>query len=173
MISTCRMVLSTRRRRRRHRPQRHACADCIPSQLSLTRLHRRYIPRKVRTMTVKVSAKFDAGNVEVSRSPLAVIAYELNRLDVNPTDNCPRWSTPKIQKTFSSRLDRTRTARVMTSPTSSKQALCSAKYLTLKFGIACCQHCMPLALLRCFFNGYRAVASLYAGLHDQVGNLSG
>jgi len=139
MIHTCSMVPSTRRRRRRHSPQLHA--DC--SQLSLTRLHRRCISKKLRTMTVKVSAKFDAGNVEVSRSPLALTAYELHRLDVNLTGNCPRWSTPKTQQTFSSRSDRTRTARVMTSLTSSKQALCSAKHHTLKFGIACCQRCMP------------------------------
>ncbi len=138
MIHTCRMVLSTRRRRRRHSPQMHA--DC--SQLSLTRLHRRCVPKKLCAMTVKVSAKFDAGNVEVSRSLLAITAYELMRLDVNPTGNCFRWSTPKTQKTFSSRSDRTRTARVTTSLTSSKHALCSAKHHPLKFGIACCQHCM-------------------------------
>ena len=139
MIHTCRMVPSTRRRRRRHSPQMHA--DC--SQLSLTRLHRRCVPKKLCAMTVKVSAKFDAGNIEVCRSPLAIIACELNRLNVNSTGTWPRWSTPKTQKTFSSRSDRTRTARVMTSLTSSKQALCSGKYHTSKLGIACCQRCMP------------------------------
>lgn len=67
MCFTGRMVVSTSRRRRRHTSRAHA--DC--SRLSLARLLRRCIYKKLRRMTIKVSAKFDAGNVEVSTSPPA------------------------------------------------------------------------------------------------------
>ena len=67
MCFTGRMVVSTSRRRRRHTSRAHA----VCSRLSLARLLRRCIHKKLRRMTIKVSAKFDAGNVEVSTSPPA------------------------------------------------------------------------------------------------------